>query len=74
MLTVVFVSPRPPAFPIQTAPSPAASSLGTPRVSNVSVTSFVSGSMRETVWSSLFSAQTAPSPTATLPGARRVTR
>ena len=60
--------PGPPR-PSQTAPAPAAMSVTTPPGSNRPVTAFVSGSMRETVPSSLLSTQTAPSPTATLLGA-----
>ena len=44
-------------------------SVGRPRVLNVHVTALVSGSMRETVWSSVLRTQTAPSPTAMLLGA-----
>ena len=61
----------PPPLPTQTAPSPAAMSVGTPRVLTRPVTAFVFGSMRETVPSWVFRTQTAPSPTATLLGARR---
>ena len=68
MLTVQLPE-RPPPFPTQTAPSPAAMSVGTPFISSRPVTAFVSGSMRETVASSVFRTQIAPSPTAMLLGA-----
>ena len=67
-LTVKFAS-LPPPLPIQSAPAPAAMSVGTPLASNLRVTALVSGSMRDTVLFSLFRNQTAPSPTAMLLGA-----
>ena len=67
-LTVMFES-LPPPLPIQSAPAPAAMSVGTPFALNVRVTLLVSGSMRDTVLLSLFRNQTAPSPTAMLLGA-----
>ena len=70
-LTVPLLS-GPPPFPTQSAPAPAAMSLGTPPISNRLTTFLVFGSIREMVLSSVFSTQTAPSPTATLLGAVRV--
>src|SRR5215212_7639563 len=73
MLTVKLPAPGfplilPPPFPTHSAPSPAAISVGTPRVLSLPVTALVSGSRRNTVLSCVFSAQTPPAPTATLLG------
>ena len=67
----MWLVPVPPSgrAPIQTAPSPAARSVGKPRGVKVPVTRFVAGSMRVTTARSVLRTQTAPSPTATLLGA-----
>jgi hypothetical protein len=62
-------SPRLDPLPTQTAPAPAAMSVGRDDVLNTRRTSFVSGSICVTVLSSPSSTQTLPSPTATLDGA-----
>ena len=68
MLTVPLFC-GPPPFPTQSAPAPAAMSLGTPPIPNRLTTFLVFGSMREMVVSSVLSTQMAPSPMATLLGA-----
>ena len=63
------LSPRLGPLPTQTAPAPAAMSVGRDDVPKTRRTSFVSGSIWVTVWSSPSRTQTLPSPTATLDGA-----
>ena len=63
------LSPRPGPLPTQTAPAPAAMSVGRDAVLKTRRTSFVSGSICVTVLSSPSRTQTLPSPTATLDGA-----
>ena len=60
--------PCSPPLPIQTAPAPAARSVGVEAVLNVLLTPRSPGSIRVTVRSSASSTQTAPSPTAMLEG------
>jgi hypothetical protein len=67
-IATVALKDSPPPLPTQTAPAPAAMSLGIPPIEKRRTTSWVSGSIFVTVRSSVFSAQIAPSPTATLLG------